>query len=102
MGFAAPLVTQIACEALFPGLPVWVIAQRLGSEERCLATRAEQKVRKDRPRPEKKLLDVATRYVEIIILRYPIEMFGVGCQIVQLMQPPDSSNSASRQGAFGV
>jgi len=42
------------------------------------------------------------RYVEIIILRYPIEMFGVGCQIVQLMQPPDSSNSASRQGAFGV
>jgi len=32
----------------------------LGSEERCLATRAEQKVRKDRPRPEKKLLDVET------------------------------------------
>ena len=43
-----------------------------------------------------------SRCVEIIILRYPIEIFGVGCQIVQLMPPPDSSNSASRQGAFGV
>ena len=60
MGFAAPLVTQIACEALFPGLPVGVIAQRLGSEQRCLATWSEQKVRADRPRPEKKFLNVET------------------------------------------
>ena len=35
------------------------------------------------------------RYVEIIILRYPIEMFGVGCQIVQLMQPPRKFTSAN-------
>jgi putative transposase len=35
------------------------------------------------------------RCVEIIILRYPTEIFSVGCQIVQLMQPPDNSNSAS-------
>ena len=47
VGFAAPLITEVTREPLFPGLPVRVIAQRLEGEERCLPAWPEQKVGKD-------------------------------------------------------
>ena len=41
VSFAAPLITEVARESFFPGLPIGVIAQRLDGEERRLSARPE-------------------------------------------------------------
>src|SRR5437016_9499040 len=58
VGFAAPLITEVTREPLFPGLPVGIIAQRLEGQERCLPAWPEQKVGKDGAGPEKELMNI--------------------------------------------
>src|SRR5438132_11219230 len=58
VGFAAPLITQVTREPLFPGLPVGIIAQRLEGEERWLSAGPEQKVSKDGAGTKQELVDL--------------------------------------------
>src|SRR5438093_13771366 len=58
VGFAAPLITEVSREPLFPGLPVGIVAQRLEGQERCLPAWPEQKVGKDGARSEEELVDI--------------------------------------------